>query len=90
MIKLDEFYYDNIEIENPKQLEDIYNLLEPIISDKLLFKIDSMLGELISDSGLSGFKQGVKFGEIINTVNKELEINDKSYKVVYSKAGELA
>lgn len=38
MIKLDKFYYDNM-VSTPKAFNDIMNLLEPIISNKMLFKI---------------------------------------------------
>lgn len=57
-------------------------MLEPVIIKDLWLKIDSILGELISDGGLSGFKQGVKFGGLINAVNKELEINDEKVSIV--------
>lgn len=70
MTLLEKYYYEHIGIDTPSATEDITDLLKPILDWDLTLEVDSLLGKVISESGLYGFKQGFELGkEKTNTWN---------------------
>lgn len=66
MTLLEKYYYENIDVETPKEANDIIKLLEPIINNDLVTLIDELLGEVLSASGLNGFKQGFELAKSLD------------------------
>jgi len=62
MTLLEKYYYEAIEIENIKESDKISNMLTPLSRD-LALKIDALVGIIISQSGLDGFKKGFELAK---------------------------
>lgn len=66
MTLLEKYYYENVGVDTPKEADDIIKLLEPIINNDLVTLIDELLGEVLSASGLNGFKQGFELAKSLD------------------------
>ncbi len=62
MTLLEKYYYEAIEIENIKESDEILDMLTPL-SPNLALKVDELLGTIISQSGLEGFKKGFELAK---------------------------
>lgn len=71
MTLLEKYYYENVDIETPKAADNILEILEPIINKDLVTLIDELLGEVLSASGLDGFKQGFELAKSLNEEGEE-------------------
>lgn len=66
MTLLEKYYYTNTDIDTPKAVNDIMELLKPILNKDLIFEVDFLLGEVIFESGLYGFKEGFEVGKLMS------------------------
>lgn len=66
MTLLEKYYYANVDVDTPKEADDIIKLLEPIINEDLVMVIDALIGEVLSASGLDGFKRGFELAKSLN------------------------
>ncbi len=64
MTLLEKYYYETVEIENVKESDEIFDMLTPL-SPKLAFKVDELVGNIISQSGLDGFKKGFELAKFL-------------------------
>lgn len=66
MTLLEKYYYENVDVETLKEVDDILEILEPIINKDLVMLIDALIGEVLSASGLDGFKQGFELAKSLD------------------------
>lgn len=66
MTLLEKYYYENVDVETPKEVDNILEILEPIINKDLVMLVDALLGEVLSASGLDGFKQGFELAKSLD------------------------
>ncbi len=62
MTKLEDFFYEYVDIDTPEDMHKLLDLIEPLVDFDKYLDMEDLAMSSITDSGLDGFKKGFKEG----------------------------